>query len=140
MQFIPQNQDVARARAYFEQKSAFTTGPVELDHAIKAHENIVIVDVREAEDFAKAHIPGAINLPKGAWDNAEGLQKDRTNVVYCYTQQCHLAAHACVKFAGQGYPVMEMDGGFEAWQENELDTEKGSGSRMGSQSQKAFSR
>jgi rhodanese-related sulfurtransferase len=138
MQMIPQNQDTSRARAYFEQKVAFTTGPVELDHAIKAHENIVIVDVREAEDYAKAHIPGAINLPKGTWDNPEGLQKNRTNVVYCYTQQCHLAANACVRFASQGFPVMEMDGGFEAWQENELDTEKGS-SRMGA-GQSAFSR
>src|SRR5689334_20212272 len=95
MQMIPQNQDSARARAFFEQKVSFTTGPVELDHAIKGHENIVIVDVREAEDYAKAHVPGAINLPKGSWDNPEGLQKNRTNIVYCYTQQCHLAANAC---------------------------------------------
>jgi rhodanese-related sulfurtransferase len=110
-----------------------------LDHAIKGHENIVIVDVREAEDYAKAHVPGAINLPKGTWDNPEGLQKDRTNVIYCYTQQCHLAANACVQFAGQGYRVMEMDGGFEAWQANELETEKGA-SRMGAAGQRAFSR
>ena len=27
MQLIPQNQDTARARAFFEQKIAFTTGP-----------------------------------------------------------------------------------------------------------------
>jgi rhodanese-related sulfurtransferase len=139
MQIIPQNQDTARARAFFEQKVAFTTGPVEVDHAIKGHENIVIVDVREAEDYAKAHVPGAINLPKSSWENPEGLQKNRTNIVYCYTQQCHLAANACVRFASQGYPVMEMDGGFEAWQENELETEKGS-SRVGAAGQRAFSR
>jgi len=139
MQIIPQNQDPARARAFFEQKVAFTTGPVETDHAIKAHENIVIVDVREAEDFEKAHVPGAINLPRGSWENPEGMQKNRTNIVYCYTQQCHLAAHACVTFAKQGFPVMEMDGGFEAWQEHELETEKGS-SRMGAAGQRAFSR
>ena len=62
MQMIPQNLDVSRARAFFEQKISFTTGPVELHHAIQGHENMVIVDVREAEDYAKAHIPGAINL------------------------------------------------------------------------------
>ena len=139
MQMIPQNQDVARARAFFEQKLSFTTGPVELDHAIKDHENIVIVDVREAEDYEKGHVPGAINLPKGTWDNPEGLQKNRTNVVYCYTQQCHLGANACVRFASQGYPVMEMEGGFEAWQENDLETEKGN-NRAGATGQRAFSR
>jgi rhodanese-related sulfurtransferase len=136
---IPQNQDPARARAFFEQKVSFTTGPGELEHAIKGHENIVVVDVREAEDYAKGHVPGAINLPKGTWDNPEGLQKNRTNVVYCYTQQCHLAAHACVQFAGAGYPVMEMDGGFQAWQDNELEVEKGA-NRVGATGQRAFSR
>jgi rhodanese-related sulfurtransferase len=137
MQTFTKVQDPARARAFFEQKVAFSTGPMEVEQAIKANENIVIVDVREAEDYAKAHVPGAINLPHGSWENAEGLQKDRTNIVYCYTQQCHLAAKACVAFAGQGFPVMEMDGGFEVWKENELETESGASNRVG---QRAFSR
>lgn len=136
MQTMISTPDAARAKAFFEQKVAFTTGPVELDRAIKSHDNIVVVDVREAEDYAKAHIPGAINLPKGTWDDPQGLQKDRTNVVYCYTQQCHLAANACVAFAGQGYPVMELDGGFETWREHELETESGPGNRV----ERAFSR
>ncbi len=123
--------DPARAKAYFEEKLAFTTGPVELDHWIKARENnLVVVDVRAAEDFEKGHIPGAINLPKGHWENPQGLSKDKTNVVYCYTQQCHLAANACVQFATKGYPVMELDGGFEAWKENELDVEEASTNRL----------
>ncbi len=105
---------------------------------LKVMKTLSIVDVREAEDFAKAHMPGAINLPRTSWDNPEGLQKDAMNIVYCYTQQCHLAANACVNFAGQGYQVMEMDGGFEAWQDNELDTEKGNS--RASTGQRAFSR
>jgi|SRR5436190_11358936 len=138
MQTIPQNLDPARARAFFEQKISFTTGPVELERAIKENENIVVVDVRAAEDYAKAHLPTAINIPKENWGNPEGLRKDQTNVVYCYTQQCHLAAHACAIFAGKGFPVMEMDGGIEAWQEHDLETESGASSRAGGQ--RAFSR
>ena len=123
--------DPAKARAYFEEKLAFTTGPVELDRWIKTgQDNLVIVDVRAAEDFAKGHIPGAINLPKEQWDNPQGLARDKTNVVYCYTQQCHLAANAAVRFATKGYPVMELDGGFEVWKENELDVEEESTNRM----------
>jgi rhodanese-related sulfurtransferase len=121
----------SRAKAYFEDKLAFTTGPVELERWIKTGEdNLVVVDVREAEDFAKGHIPGAINVPKGRWDNPQGLSKDKTNVVYCYTQQCHLAANACVQFAGQGYPVMELEGGFEIWKEHDLDVEEESTNRF----------
>ena len=93
----------ARAKAYFEDKLAFTTGPVELEKWIKSHEdNLVVVDVREEEDYAKGHIPGAINLPKNKWDSLRGLAKNKTNVVYCYSQQCHLAANACARFAGSG--------------------------------------
>jgi len=123
--------DPAKARAYFEDKLAFTTGPVELDRWIKTGEdNLVVVDVRAAEDFAKGHIPGAINLPKDKWDSPQGLSRDKTNVVYCYTQECHLAANACVQFSSRGYPVMELEGGFEAWKENELDSEEESSSRF----------
>lgn len=115
----------AEARRFFEDKLAFTTGPIELERWIKAGEdNLVVVDVREAEDYAKGHIPGAINIPKEKWDMPEGLSKDKTNVVYCYTQQCHLAANACVRFASQGYPVMELEGGFRTWKESELDIEE----------------
>ena len=126
-----QIHDPARARAYFEDKLAFTTGPVELDRWIKSGENnLVVVDVRAAEDYAKGHIPGAINIPKEQWDNPRGLSKDKTNVVYCYTQQCHLAANACLHFASRGYPVMELEGGFEAWKENELEIEEASANRF----------
>src|SRR5579872_3085081 len=92
--------DPVKARAFFEDKITFTTGPVEVSHRLKAHENINVVDVREEEDYRKGHIPGAINLPRGKWGTLEGLSKDRPNILYCYTQQCHLAATAALEFAG----------------------------------------
>ena len=81
-----------------------------LDRWIKAEEdNLVVVDVRAAEDFAKGHIPSAINLPKEHWHDPQGLNRDKTNVVYCYSQQCHLAANACVQFAASGFHTTSMD-------------------------------
>jgi len=116
--------DPVRAKAYFEDKLAFTTGPVELEGWIKTHEdNLVVVDVREREDYAKGHIPGSINLPHESWEGLRGLARNKTNVVYCYSQQCHLAAKACAYFAGKGFQVMEMEGGFTAWKQMELDVE-----------------
>jgi len=136
-----QVHDPARARAYFENKLAFTTGPVELDRWIKSGENnLIVVDVRAAEDFAKGHIPGAINIPREKWDNPQGLSKDKTNVVYCYTQQCHLAANACVHFASGGYPVMELEGGFEVWKEHDLDIEEESANRFKTSGERLSSR
>ena len=82
------------------------------------------MDVRAADDYAKGHIPCAINLSKEKWSTLAGLRKDKTNVLYCYSQTCHLAATAAVEFAEQGYPVMEMEGGFRTWKELDLDIEK----------------
>jgi rhodanese-related sulfurtransferase len=117
--------DPARAREYFADKMAFTTGPVELARNLKDGNDIVVIDVREAEDYKKGHIPGAINLPHDKWSSGEGLRKESLNVLCCYSHVCHLAAAAAVEFASRGYSVMEMDGGFEAWKENELEIESG---------------
>ena len=116
--------DPTKAKEYFLDKITFTTGPVELSHALEQGADIVVVDVREQEDYEKGHIPGAINLPQDKWDTHEGLSKDKLNVLCCYAHVCHLAATAAVQFAGAGFSVMEMDGGFEAWKENDLKVEK----------------
>ena len=117
---------LGRARAYFEDKVAFTTGPVELAEAIKRGDRLVnVVDVRRAEDYQKGHIPGAVSLPKDKWDTLAGLQKGKVNVFYCYSQTCHLAANAALAFLDKGFPVMELEGGFRTWQENGLPVETG---------------
>ena len=118
----PANIDTTRARNFFEQKVAFTTGPVELQRELN-DDNVSVVDVRAAEDYAEGHIPGAISLPSERWDTFEGLKKERVNVLYCYSQVCHLAANAAMKFAGKGYPVMELEGGFEGWKAHDLPVE-----------------
>jgi len=52
------------------------------------------------------------------------LSKDKANVLYCYSLVCHLAATAASEFAGKGFPVMELDGGFDEWTEHGLEIEK----------------
>src|SRR5689334_3591232 len=116
--------DPAKALQYFEDKMTFTTGPVELNRAIDEKRDIVVVDVRAAEDFVKGHVRGALSLPRDKWSSPIGMRKDKLNVVYCYSHVCHLGAAACVEFARQGYPVMEMDGGFVAWTKHDLAIEK----------------
>lgn len=115
--------DPQRARQFFADKIAFTTGPVELDRALKQNDNIAVIDVREEQDYRRGHIPGAVNLPHAKWNSQEGLRKEALNVLYCYSQVCHLAATAAVEFASKGFSVMEMEGGFEAWKEHELEIE-----------------
>jgi len=113
--------DPAKAKDYFQNKMAFSTGPAEVKHVLdeaKADSRPTLIDVRASEDFARGHIPGAINLPEDQWPTLLGLTKEKTNVIYCYSAVCHLAAKAALGFAEQGFPVMEMDGGFAAWKDN----------------------
>ena len=112
--------DPAKALQFFEDKMAFTTGPIELSHALNEKQDIALVDVRAAEDFEQGHISGAVSLPRDKWSTPSGLRKDKLNVIYCYSHVCHLGAAACVEFARQGYPVMEMDGGFLSWTKHNL--------------------
>jgi len=111
------------AHKFFSDKIDFTTGPVELNLQIQMGEKITIIDMREPEDFQAGHIPGAVNLPRDKWVSLAGLQRDRFNVLYCYSITCHLAAKAAVTFTEHGFPVMEMDGGYEAWKEHDLPIE-----------------
>jgi rhodanese-related sulfurtransferase len=50
----------------------------EFDEMIENHDELVIVDVREAGEFRRGHIPGALPLPhsllEGAVDDAKRLQ------------------------------------------------------------------
>jgi len=117
--------DSQAALKYFQQKLDCTTGPIELSHWLEEGAPLNVVDVRRPEDFAKGHIPGAVNVPREEWANPRGLSKDKTNIVYCYSQTCHLAASAAVEFAKKGFPVVELEGGFNTWQKAQLEVSGG---------------
>jgi rhodanese-related sulfurtransferase len=119
----PKIQDSKKAVEFFEEELSYKTNP----HGVKAVldgtvKNVTIVDVRSAADFAKGHIPGAVNVPWEKHDSFDGgelvfpeLRKDGFNYVYCYTGVCNLSQKAAKKFASLGYPVKEIVGGYAEW-------------------------
>ena len=113
--------DPQGAAKHFEAKLEFTTGPIELSHWLEERAPIQVIDVRAPQDYEKGHIPGAMNIPRDQWQNPKGLSKDKTNVIYCYSQTCHLAAGAALEFAKKGFSVMELEGGFNTWQKAQLE-------------------
>lgn len=123
--------DFARAESFFRDRLDFTTGTHELNVLITGDGNAAdyqIVDVRFPDDFAREHIPGAINLPMPKWDNHRhleaNLRKDATLYLYCYTPTCHLAAQAAKKLAAAGYKAVEVEGGWQSWVESGYDVER----------------
>jgi rhodanese-related sulfurtransferase len=108
--------DIQRAQAYFGAKTAFSTDVHQLHELLaRKPDDVVVVDVRYPADFAKGHVPGAINLPKGRWHTVKGLRQDATHYVYCYDQSCHKAAQASLEFTQRGFKAIEVDGGWASW-------------------------
>lgn len=107
--------NITEAIDYFRSKIQFSLGPVELNEMVQNKE-CMIVDVRSREAYSQGHIPGAISIPKDELvENLDRISSRKMTVVYCYTQQCHLAAKSALILAKHGYPVMELEGGFDSW-------------------------
>jgi len=111
-------KDSERASKFFAKMLAYTIGPVELKELMNSGK-VKIVDVRAKSDYETSHIPGAISVPKQEIQNhKEHFSKEETYVIYCYNQQCHLGARACLEMANLGFPVVLLEGGFKVWTED----------------------
>ena len=81
---------------------------------------IVLVDVRDSEEWDRGHIPGAVHVPRGYLesriDGAVG-DRDRRVVLYCASgQRSALAAHTLTELLGYTN-VASMTGGITLWKD-----------------------
>ncbi|TYT26400.1 sulfurtransferase [Luteimonas viscosa] len=94
----------------------------------------VLIDVREPDEYAQGHLPGAVNLPRGVLEfqihahpamgctASESLAlPDRPLVLYCRTGgRSALAAESLQQLGFSD--VHSLAGGFEAWRNAGLPT------------------
>ena len=82
-----------------------------------ADSNVVILDVRKADEFADGHIKGAILIDQFQSDFVEQaktkLPKDKTIAIYCRSGR--RSANAAGKLADVGYKCVNLKGGILAW-------------------------
>src|SRR4051794_33343110 len=87
---------------------------------------VPIIDVREAEEHAVAHLPGAKHVPRGYLESRiDGVVKDRKQrvILYCATgQRSALAAHTLMQDLGFE-DVVSMNGGITLWKDRGYDVE-----------------
>jgi len=69
---------------------------------VNAGEDMLILDIRSAEDYGKGHIKGAVNAPWGPAIAAslDKLPADKAVMIYCYTGQTAGQAVATLNMAG----------------------------------------
>lgn len=105
------------AAGHFAAKLAYETDCADVWRAIESGTaDFTLVDCRQAGNFTKTHLPGAISLP---WQEitagrVEALP-DGLLVTYCWGPSCNAATKGARRLAALGRPVKEMIGGLEYW-------------------------
>ncbi|WP_374415321.1 rhodanese-like domain-containing protein [Ectopseudomonas oleovorans] len=80
----------------------------------------LLIDVREADEYSAAHIPGAINIPRGLLEfklSNDAQLAERTLKLVLYCKNSGRSALAADALREMGYRnVLSLAGGIEAWQ------------------------
>lgn len=82
-------------------------------------QGLAVVDVREGEEYAVGHVPGAFHIPRGVLEfkvhlTPQTADKGKPILVYCKTGG--RAALCAVALQRMGYTdVVSMAGGFDQW-------------------------
>ena len=93
---------------------------ISIAHAEQAiHEADLLLDVREADEYAAGHLSGAVNISRGMLEfkfsaNPALESRDLKVVLYCKTSG--RAALAAAALQDMGYlNVQSLAGGYDAW-------------------------
>ena len=98
----------------------------------------LVVDVREPGEYQKAHLPDAVNIPRGVLelradpgspsaDPALSAEPSSRVIVYCTKGPGARSLLAAQTLAAMGYDNVEvLGGGLVAWEEEGLPVEGGS--------------
>ena len=82
-------------------------------------DDVVLLDVREPNEWNLGHVPGAIHIPRGILEsNVESrVPRERRVVIYCASG--NRSALAAESLGQMGYgDVSSMAGGFRGWAES----------------------
>lgn len=76
--------------------------------------NVLIIDLRDREDYLKGHIPSAVNIP---YDKLEDEKKNinRNNILILYCDRGHISLLAARDLMKYGYQIKSLYGGISAY-------------------------
>ncbi|MEQ3691494.1 MAG: rhodanese-like domain-containing protein [Flavobacterium sp.] len=84
-----------------------------------SEENVQLVDVRTADEFAEGHLPNAINIDiNGDSFDIETAKLDKEKPVMVYCKKGGRSAKAAANLKAQGFKtISDLDGGIMSWDE-----------------------
>ncbi|MFF0204059.1 ArsR/SmtB family transcription factor [Streptomyces sp. NPDC005017] len=111
--------------AYLGEDEAPEVGREELRARVAAGD-VVLLDVRPAEEYRAGHIPGARSIPVGELADRIGELPEETEiVVYCRGEYCVLAHEAVRLLTGHGRRAIRLNDGMLEWRLAELPVDEG---------------
>ena len=80
-------------------------------------QEVIVLDVREQEEYDSGHIPGAVLLPVGTIDEetAAGVIPEKDSEVLVYCRSGNRSKKASETLAGLGYTQIYEFGGITTW-------------------------
>ena len=77
---------------------------------------VTVLDVRPSDEYALAHLPGAINIPLAELERrfAE-LPRKMEIVAYCRGPYCVLSFEAVAALRGRGFKARRLEDGLPEW-------------------------
>ena len=78
--------------------------------------SVTLLDVRPADEFARGHLPGALNIPLDQLDAALGSFTENVPVVaYCRGPYCVLSYDAVAQLRARGVQAIRLEDGYPEW-------------------------
>ena len=98
----------------------------DIKRRLDSREKLTLIDVREDNEWARGHLPGAVHLGKGIIDrDIEEAFPDKGAALVLYCGGGFRSALAADNLQKMGYTnVISMDGGWRGWTEAGYPTEK----------------
>jgi len=109
--------DLIRLKEYFELKLLAVKQLADVVDSVEhGNPDLVLIDVRDKEDYQRGHIKGAVSMPIEEIDKRyRELPTDKEIVTYCYNQYCHLSTLGALKLVEHGITAREMNVGWSDW-------------------------
>jgi rhodanese-related sulfurtransferase/biotin operon repressor len=88
----------------------------ELYARLSSGDDLFVVDVRPAEEFAAGHVPGAASIPLAELKKRlDQVPRDREVVAYCRGPYCAFAPEAVAHLRAEGYRARQLEDGLPEW-------------------------
>jgi rhodanese-related sulfurtransferase len=118
-------------RTFLEARGALE--PVDDDELVRRvrRGEVTLIDVRPREEYASAHIPGAISVPLAKLPKRlEKLARRREVVAYCRGPYCVMALDAVDLLRRHGFRATRLEHGVAEWRARGWRVESGDGRRV----------